>query len=316
MISHFVALPTKAKPHRALFPPPRLSSLAMKTSQRLLVALVTFAVKIRRRLLLVAVAATADLDNIFFPAVPNVIVTLIVTVVSASLIYFYYFRSPKFPSWPPSTYYRSITSSIAVTSSLILLLLSVLLHGRYNNICQTPDSRHVHVVDPNYYENRRFEPRPIEPLYYSGGKWRTVQDDKQIRFRGINLPAKTPSQPAHLKSTSNLADFYASRYNVSFVGRPFPLSEAEEHFDRLSKYGFNLIRLSVTWEAVMHSGPGIIDAEYLAYVRDVVRTASRYGLYVIIDPHQDVWSRFTGGDGAPAWTLEAAGFAVEEGSHP
>ena len=57
----------------------------------------------------------------------------------------------------------------------------------------------------------------------------------------------------------------------------------------------------------MYEGHGIIDESYLEYVKELVKWAARFELYVIIDPHQDVWSRFTGGDGAPWWTLDAAG---------
>ena len=32
-----------------------------------------------------------------------------------------------------------------------------------------------------------------------------------------------------------------------------------------------------------------------------------YGIKCFIDPHQDCWSRFSGGSGAPGWTFEAAG---------
>jgi hypothetical protein len=38
---------------------------------------------------------------------------------------------------------------------------------------------------------------------------------------------------------------------------------------------------------------------------------SDYGLKVIICAHQDVWSRFSGGSGAPAWTFAKAGLDIE-----
>jgi hypothetical protein len=98
---------------------------------------------------------------------------------------------------------------------------------------------------------------------------------------------------------------------VSFVGRPFPLSEADEHFRRLRHWGLTTLRLLTTWEAVEHAGPGIYDKDYLDYLTKVVEKAGEYGLRVFIDPHQDVWSRFSGGDGAPGWTLESVGFNLE-----
>ncbi len=56
------------------------------------------------------------------------------------------------------------------------------------------------------------------------------------------------------------------------------------------------------------AGPGQYDEAYLDYLRAVVKKAGEHGLALFIDPHEDVWSRFTGGDGAPGWTLEAVGF--------
>jgi hypothetical protein len=94
---------------------------------------------------------------------------------------------------------------------------------------------------------------------------------------------------------------------VSFTGRPFPLEEADAHFERLAAAGFTFLRLVITWEALEHQGPGIYDEAYLAYLRKILRAAEKWGISVFIDPHQDVWSRWTGGDGAPAWTLEKLG---------
>jgi hypothetical protein len=67
------------------------------------------------------------------------------------------------------------------------------------------------------------------------------------------------------------------------------------------------LRLLTTWEAVEHAGPGLYDEAYLDYFRQVCVRAGEHGLRVFIDFHQDVWSRMSGGDGAPGWTFEAVG---------
>lgn len=133
--------------------------------------------------------------------------------------------------------------------------------------------------------------------------------DRIVMLRGVNLGgnSKTPMNPTgatHLK-----AHFYDYQ-NISFIGRPFPLSEADEHFSRLRHWGFNCLRLLVTWEAIEHAGPGLYDFAYLEYLQKIVEKAGQYDFTLFIDPHQDVWSRWSGGDGAPAWTLEAVGFDI------
>ncbi|CAD7941460.1 unnamed protein product [Amoebophrya sp. A25] len=94
----------------------------------------------------------------------------------------------------------------------------------------------------------------------------------------------------------------------SFVNRPFPLEEADVHFSRLLAYGFTFFRLCITWEAVEPMGPGEYDRDYLNYLEALLASAREYGISVFIDFHQDVWSRWTGGSGAPRWTLEVIGF--------
>lgn len=132
---------------------------------------------------------------------------------------------------------------------------------------------------------------------------------RTLLLRGVNLGGSSKVPAAPDGATWRREGFFDHR-DVSFVGRPFPLSEADEHFSRLARWGFTFLRLLTTWEAVEHSGPGEYDFAYLDYLHEVVGTAAEHGISVFIDPHQDCWSRFSGGDGAPGWTLEAVGLDI------
>jgi len=132
------------------------------------------------------------------------------------------------------------------------------------------------------------------------------EENRTLILRGVNLGggSKTPFGPPGWGLSPESLE---NPRNASFVGRPFPLEEAESHFERLNRAGMTFLRLVVTWEALEHSGQGLYDEEFLAYLRKILLIAEKWGISVFMDPHQDVWSRWTGGDGAPAWTMEKLG---------
>ncbi len=137
-------------------------------------------------------------------------------------------------------------------------------------------------------------------------EWFVDEEGRTVLLRGVNLGGSskvpfTPNGATHIKT-----DFSDYR-DVSFVSRPFPLKEADEHFSRLKHWGFNCLRFLITWEAIEHKGPREYDREYLDYLEEVLKVAESYNFYTFIDPHQDVWSRMTGGDGAPGWIFEEVG---------
>ena len=134
-----------------------------------------------------------------------------------------------------------------------------------------------------------------------------------VILRGVNLGggSKLPTSPYSGETFRSPSTLHVDSKEISFVDRPFPLKDADEHFGRLAAWGFTFLRLQVTWEAVEHAGPGIYDVKYLKYLLKLVRIANKFNMKIFIDPHQDVWSRFTGGSGAPSWTLELVGFNVK-----
>jgi hypothetical protein len=149
---------------------------------------------------------------------------------------------------------------------------------------------------------------PPSPLRVVGDRLIDA-DGRQVLLRGVNLGGDSklpwPTDGAHEPGD-------VSRHReVSFIGRPFPLQEADEHLARLRAWGFNCLRLLTTWEAVEHAGPGRYDTAYLDYFAEIARRAGEHGFYVFVDMHQDAWSRMSGGSGAPGWTFEAVGLDCE-----
>ena len=100
------------------------------------------------------------------------------------------------------------------------------------------------------------------------------ENGDQILFNGVNSVCKDPGQ-----------------------GYLFP--EPEQVFRRFREQGFNLIRLGIFWDGV-EPQPGVYDQDYLQRVRDVIALAQENGLYVMLDMHQDLFSR-KWEDGAPLW---------------
>ncbi len=141
------------------------------------------------------------------------------------------------------------------------------------------------------------------------GHWFSDESGRTVLLRGVNLggSSKVPFTP---NGATYRSEGVFDTKNISFVGRPFPLEEADEHFARIRAWGFNFLRFLITWEAVEHEGPGKYDEEYLDYLYKIVKKAGEHGLNLFIDPHQDVWARFSGGDGAPGWTFDAVGMDI------
>lgn len=83
---------------------------------------------------------------------------------------------------------------------------------------------------------------------------------------------------------------------------PFMPFEDPRWWDLLASWGFNVVRLTIFWEAI-EPEPGIYNRSYLNRVKEMAENASEKGIYVILDMHQDLYSRRLGGDGAPDWAI-------------
>ena len=99
-------------------------------------------------------------------------------------------------------------------------------------------------------------------------------------------------------------------YNVSARAKVPPfrvLDHPERDLDALPGLGANVVRLATVWEQV-EPERGVRDEEALRALDAVIDRAAELGLYVIVDLHQDGYSRYVAGgcgDGFPAWAHPA-----------
>ncbi len=128
----------------------------------------------------------------------------------------------------------------------------------------------------------RYGPKPARstataPLGHAG-RWITNADGQIVVLHGINLVAKTQ----------------ASGFAPAGLG----FGAADAAF--LAKAGFNAVRLGVIYQA-LEPAPGVFDDDYLDSIVATQQLLARYGIYSLVDMHDDDWGPSFGGEGFPKW---------------
>lgn len=127
---------------------------------------------------------------------------------------------------------------------------------------------------------------------------------RQVVLRGVNL--------------NHLGDYFESDPRLPTTS---PLTE--DDWADLEAQGVGVVRLVTNWSAWQPTR-GVLDTDYLARVDAAVATAADHGIHVVLDMHQDAWSKYVftpadetcppgtrhqiGWDGAPQWATFTDGF--------
>ncbi len=86
---------------------------------------------------------------------------------------------------------------------------------------------------------------------------------------------------------------------IKDAGRGYLCGMEKEEFKQMSDWGFNVIRLGIIWDG-LEPEPGVYNDSMFLCLDERISWAREYGLYVILDMHQDLYSvQFS--DGAPEW---------------
>jgi endoglycosylceramidase len=165
---------------------------------------------------------------------------------------------------------------------LPVLLVMLCLFG-----CSGDDG--VYDIPSELLQARRYD----TPGIYDG-------NGRYMLMRGVNL--------------NTLGDYWEGNPAV-----PATAPYNADHFRLMAGYGFNTVRLLFHWSAV-EPEKGQYDFGYISRIRQAVEDAAEYGIYTLLDMHQDAYSKFIftppdevcerpgkGWDGAPEWATLTGG---------
>lgn len=107
-------------------------------------------------------------------------------------------------------------------------------------------------------------------------------------------------------------------HGVNVVNKIFPFypdtdafntntSLCEQDLLNLRGWGLNIIRLHVAWEGVQPTRD-FINETYILKLREIVRMCAKYNISVLLDSHQDLFSKKFCGEGFPDWTVNRTTF--------
>src|SRR5262249_5277743 len=76
--------------------------------------------------------------------------------------------------------------------------------------------------------------------------------------------------------------------------------------------GFDFLRLAINWSGI-EPDEGQFDEAYLSRVDDAIACARDAGILVLVDLHEDAYSKEIGEDGAPLWAIRPPPAMLLEG---
>jgi len=95
-------------------------------------------------------------------------------------------------------------------------------------------------------------------------------------------------------------------FDVTFDDGRIPLEPipafTQEDAEAMVRYGFNVLRLPINWSG-LEPHEGQFSDIYFQKLDEVIGFARNAGLYVLLDFHQDAYSKEIGEDGAPLWAI-------------